>query len=86
MKEGDRIWSKVSSKVFNDTEYFIFQMPEQDPQFPVLNEEFTQVFGKSWNGVYLVPCSAVRFDEENEELLRKEREETVAKWRKDGAA
>ena len=23
LKEGDRIWSKVSSKVFNDTEYFI---------------------------------------------------------------
>lgn len=84
MKEGDRVWSKVGCKVVNGNEYFMFWMPEQDPQYPNLNQEFTQTFGKQWNGQYLVPCSAVRFDEESEDLLRKEREETVSKWRKDG--
>lgn len=85
VKEGDLIWSKIGSKVVNGNEYFMFCMLEQDPQFPALNEEFLQTFGKQWNGQYLVPCSAVRFDEENETLLRKEREDTVSKWMEDGA-
>lgn len=39
-----------------------------------------EIFREPWNGEYLVLCDSVRFDEENEGLLRKEREETVSKW------
>lgn len=79
-KEGDILWSRVGSKVFNKYEYFIFFIPRNDPQYKVLNDEYMEIFREPWNGEYVVLCDSVRFDEENEGLLRKEREETVSKW------
>lgn len=84
MQEGDLLWSRVASKVFNGTEYFMFWMLENDPHYQVINDEFYQIFEKKWNGQYLVPCSVVRFDEENEEMLSNEKEQSVSNWKNEG--
>ena len=79
---GDLFWSKVKCKVENGRESFIFHLDPWHPDFDRLNEEYKCVFKDDWSGEFIIPCSFVRFaDDEKEFSLRSVREDNVASWK-----
>lgn len=72
-KLGDRLWTTVTSLVVGNGEWFrecyrVF-IDEDDPDHEAIREGV----GPDWNGGLIIPCSFVRFSDEEYDL-RKERE------------
>jgi len=68
-KMGDTLWTRVESRVQDRREYFLVQVKPTHSGFADASEAYSQIYdGQEWDGRFVIPCSFVRFSEQEEEL------------------